>query len=70
MAKSRKHTVLKLKKAFGDRCYWCGLVMDFPNYGKPDTFHKNMATVEHHIQKSKDTKHIMFLRLAHNGCNK
>jgi hypothetical protein len=45
--------------------------MDFPRYGEIDPYHKNMATIEHHLAKEKgDKKQVLFLRLAHKGCNK
>ncbi len=68
---SRTNKALRLKTLYGERCFWCGLKMRFPNYGVKD-FSINdpdMATVEHHYSKLKKKKHFMFLRLVHRRCN-
>ena len=62
-----------LRKAFGDRCYWCGGVMGLPRYGEKDERVRddlNIETLEHHLQKEKRSSMVMHLRLAHRGCNR
>lgn len=58
----------ELRKYFGDHCYWCGLTMGFPEEREPCTDLPNMATIEHHLQKSKGP-HKIHLRLVHKRCN-
>lgn len=67
MSNSKKKQ--RLINIFGDRCFWCGEVMDQPKYGEPDEFNENMVTLEHHIQKEKQSKLDMHLKLAHRRCN-
>ncbi len=69
MKKERVSMKIKLRKLFGDRCYWCGGVMHQPEYGKPDQFHADSETLEHHLEKTKGVHGLLFKRLAHSRCN-
>ena len=64
----RKRVKLQLKSAYGDTCYWCGGIMSFPVYGQSTPTTKETATIEHYLAKEKGDN-IMYLRLAHMGCN-
>ncbi len=66
----RRYTRKKLRGAFGDNCYWCNKPMEFPKRGELAKNIEKLATIEHHIAKQKgDKKQMLFLRLAHKGCN-
>jgi len=56
----------KLRKTYGSRCFWCGMIMDFS-----DPLAPNYASVEHLLPRSdKRVASIEFIRLACVVCNK
>lgn len=66
----RKFIRNALRESHGDRCIWCGGVMQFPkNHESIDL--PNMATIEHYRAKLKGKgDNLIFLDLAHHKCNK
>ena len=66
----RRIIVERLRLAHGNCCFWCGLEMDFINYGTFDPPHENTVSIEHHIAKINNKgDDVYYLRLAHRGCN-
>ncbi len=70
-ARQRKKVRAQLVEVFGNRCCWCGEVMQIPGPGKDITNMAELATIEHHFAKALgEPDSIMLLRLAHTRCNK
>ena len=69
-SKYRQKTRTILRELFGDKCYWCGGVMEFAKLGIAHPNMPEMATIEHHLAKeSGNSKFMPSLRLAHKRCN-
>lgn len=69
--RTRKKIRRQLAEVFGDKCCWCGEPMIIPKPGENVKDLKNLATIEHYFAKEMgDPNNIMFLRLAHERCNK
>ena len=68
--KKRKTLRDALRVSHGDRCIWCGEVMQFPKNNETIDL-PNMATIEHYRAKNKGKgDNLLFLDLAHSKCNK
>lgn len=69
----RKSIRDKLRVSHGDRCIWCGGIMEFPCDNPEGRINnlEEMATIEHYRAKLKNLGNkLTHLDLAHKRCNK
>lgn len=63
-------TVSALREAFGDRCCYCSVEMDFATYRRSDAIDARKATVEHVLPLSRGGGHVASnTRLCCAACN-